>query len=81
MLSNLLEPGQVLAGAPTATPTVVWAPEVPPGPQWLMDFVIILYSQKRSHTHDLIIVGIDFGLIVIVVWIFLLLHCCGLLIF
>ena len=24
MLSNLLKPGQVLAGAPTATPTVVW---------------------------------------------------------
>ena len=28
-----------LAGALTATPTVVSAPEVPPGPQWLMDFV------------------------------------------
>ena len=41
MLSNLLEPGQVLTGAPTATPTVVWATEVPPGPQWLMDFVAI----------------------------------------
>ena len=41
MLSNLLEPGQVLVGAPTATPTVVWAPEVPPGPQWLMDFVAV----------------------------------------
>ena len=41
MLSNLLEPGQVLAGAPTATPTVVWAPKVPPGPQWLMDFVAV----------------------------------------
>ena len=41
VLSNLLEPGQVLAGALTATPTVVWAPEVPPGPQWLMDFVAV----------------------------------------
>ena len=41
MLSNLLEPGQVLVGAPTATPTVVWAPKVPPGPQWLMDFVAV----------------------------------------
>ena len=30
---SLLEPGQVLTGAPTVTPTVVWAPEVPPGPQ------------------------------------------------
>ena len=33
MLSDLLEPGWVLAGAPTATPTLVWAPEVPLGPQ------------------------------------------------
>ena len=41
MLSNLLEPGQVLAGAPTAAPTVVWAPEIPPEPQWLMDFVAV----------------------------------------
>ena len=32
MLSNLLEPGKAFAGAPTATLTVVWAPEVPPGP-------------------------------------------------
>ena len=30
---SLLEPGQVLTGAPTVTPTVVSAPEVPPGPQ------------------------------------------------
>ena len=29
---RIMEPGQVLAGALTATPTVVWAPEVPPGP-------------------------------------------------
>ena len=36
VLSKLLKTGQVLGGAPTATPTVVWAPEVPPGPQWLM---------------------------------------------
>ena len=36
MLSYLLEPSEVLVGAPTATPTVVWAPEVPPGPQQLM---------------------------------------------
>ena len=41
MLSNLLEPGQVLTGAPTATPTVVWATEVPPGLQWLMHFVAV----------------------------------------
>ena len=41
MLSNLLEPGQVLAGALTATPTVVWAPKVPPEPQWLIDFVAV----------------------------------------
>ena len=41
MLSNLLQPGQVLEGAPPATPTVVWAPKVPPGPQWLMDFVAV----------------------------------------
>ena len=26
----------MLTGAPTATPTIVWAPEVPPGPQCLM---------------------------------------------
>ena len=39
MLSNFLEPGQVLAGVPSVTPTVVWAPKIPPGPQWLMDFV------------------------------------------
>ena len=32
ILSNLLEPGQVLIAAPTATPIMVWAPEVPPGP-------------------------------------------------
>ena len=41
VLSNLLEPDQVLIGAPTATPTVVWAHKVPPGPQWLMDFVAV----------------------------------------
>ena len=43
VLSNLLEPGQVLAGAPTTTPvaTVVWALEVPLRPQWLMDFVAV----------------------------------------
>ena len=33
VLSNRLELGQVLTGAPTATPTVVWAGEFPPGPQ------------------------------------------------
>ena len=32
VLSNLLEPGRVLARAPTATPTVVRAHKVPPGP-------------------------------------------------
>ena len=57
MLSNLLEPGQVLAGAPTATPTVVWAPEVPPGPQWLMDlsqpgpFPPLARARAHTHTH------------------------------
>ncbi len=44
----------MLAGAPIATPTVVWAPEVPPGPKWLMDFVSVgglrLHSQ-RPGTH------------------------------
>ena len=35
VLSNLLEPGEVLAGAPTVMLTVVWALEV----KWLMDFV------------------------------------------
>ena len=39
MLSNLVEPGQVLAGALTTMPTVVWAPKVPTEPQWLVDFV------------------------------------------
>ena len=41
MLRNLLEPGQVLARAPNATPTVVGTPVVPPGPQWLMEFVAV----------------------------------------
>ena len=41
VLSNLLEPCKVLARAPTVTPTVVWAPEVPPRPQWLMNFVAV----------------------------------------
>ena len=41
VLSNLLEPGQVFAVAPTATPTVVWSLKVPPGPQWLMDFIAV----------------------------------------
>ena len=31
----------MFAGAPTVMPTVVWAPEVLPGPQLLMDFVAI----------------------------------------
>ena len=41
MLSNALQLGQVLAGAPTATPTLVWTPGVPPGLQWLMNFVAV----------------------------------------
>ena len=39
VLSNFLEPDQVLEEASTAMPTVVLALEVPPGPQWPMDFV------------------------------------------
>ena len=50
MLSNLLEPGQVLAGAPTLTPTVVWTLEVPPGPQFLMDFVAVRALSPQSMT-------------------------------
>ena len=54
VLSNLLEPGQVLAGAPTAMPTVVWTPEVPPGSRWLRDFVAVgglCHPRQRTSTH------------------------------
>jgi hypothetical protein len=40
-LSYTLEPDQELAGASTAMPNVVQAPEVPPGPQQLMEFVTV----------------------------------------
>ena len=33
-LNKLLKPGQVLTGALATPSTVVWAPEVPPVPQW-----------------------------------------------
>ena len=33
-LDKLLKPGQVLTGALATPSTVVWAPEVPPVPQW-----------------------------------------------
>ena len=54
MLSNLLEPGQMLTAASTATPTVVWALDVSPGPQWLMDFVAVgglCHPRQRLGTH------------------------------
>ena len=41
VLSNLLEPGQILAGVPTAMPTAVWAFKVLLEPKWLMDFVTV----------------------------------------
>ena len=48
---SLLEPGQVLTGAPTVTPTVVWAPEVPPGPQRHMLQPVVLSPQPKPGTH------------------------------
>ena len=39
VLDKLLEPGQALTGAPTM---LVWAPEVPPVPQWIWAKPVVL---------------------------------------
>ena len=52
--ANLLEPGQVLAEAPTAMLIVVRASEVPSETQWLMDFVAVgglCHHSQRPGTH------------------------------
>ena len=49
MLCNLREPGQEVAGAPTATPTVILQ-----GPKWMMDFVQSRAFAKPVNDHVLI---------------------------
>ena len=54
MLTDLLEPGQVLAGAPTDTPTVVWAPESPTR-------TAVAHGRGRSSKHTYIFLQVHLG--------------------